>query len=355
MSPSKMVYVIPNMSVFHSFEFDKDKIYACHLSSDEKVAKIYHFKSSIQRREKTNVCRGSLDLKDEVESCSPVSSQQVFSQKLPNKECTLSKKIKNEKRLLSSSVSFSSCVTSLCNNNRCDKVGDDENEINKENDLSTTLKRGTKRKIDEVVGSETILPHSKREKNQINSNFDSNILAPQKISNSNINRDMSLGSMVVKGTQLPKTSSLICEVSLEGNGAGFMSNSVLNPQPMSQTSMNSFVSPRRIILTLNFPSQTTNSSPSSLSISSFHSCSSTKLSTCCSSSLISSYSSSSSLSSSVLLQRKSQGEMETGENNFLSQIQSFRQYIFAGSLSEYPEERKELQSSTSPSTSGFIV
>jgi hypothetical protein len=47
--------------------------------------------------------------------------------------------------------------------------------------------------------------------------------------------------------------------------------------------------------------------------------------------------------------------METGENNFLSQIQSFRQYIFAGSLSEYPEERRELQSSTSPSTSGFIV
>jgi hypothetical protein len=66
------------------------------------------------------------------------------------------------------------------------------------------------------------------------------------------------------------------------------------------------------------------------------------LSTCCSSSLISSYSSPSSLSSSVLLQRKSQGEMETGENNFLSQIQSFRQYIFAGSLSEYSEERKKI-------------
>jgi hypothetical protein len=188
--------------------------------------------------------------------------------------------------LLSSSVSVSSCVTSLCNNNRCDKVGDDEeNETNEENDLSTTLKRGTKREIDEVVGNETILPHSKREKIQINSNFDSNILAPQKInSNSNINRDMSLGSMVVKDTQLPKTSSSICEVSLEGNGAGFMSNSVSNPQPMSQTSMNSFVSPRRI--TLNFSSHTTNSSPSSSSISSFHSCSSTKLSTCCSSSLI---------------------------------------------------------------------
>jgi hypothetical protein len=207
-----------------------------------------------------------------------------------------------------------------------------------------------------VEGNETILPPSKREKIQINSNFNSNILAPQKISNSNINRDMSLGSMVVKDTQLSKTSSSICEVSLEGNGAGFMSNSVSNPQPMSQTPMNSFVSPRRIILTLNFPfSQTTNSSPSFSSISSFHSCSSTKLSTCCSSSLISSYSSPSSLSSSVLLQRKSQREMETGENNFLSQTQSFRQYIFAGSLSEYSEERREFQSSTSLSTSAFIV
>jgi hypothetical protein len=255
----------------------------------------------------------------------------------------LSKKIKNEneKRLLSSSVSVSSCVTSLCNNNSCDKVGDDEeNEINEENDLSTTVKRGTKRKIDVEVGSETILPPSKREKIQINSNFDSNILAPQKISNSNINRDMSLGSMVVKDIQLPKTSSSICEVSLEGNEAGFMSNSVSNPQTMSQTSMNSFVSPRRITLTLNFPSHTTNSSPSSSSISSFHSCSSKKLSTCCSSSLISSYSSSSSLSSFVLLQRKSQGETETRENNFLSQPQSFRQYIFAGSLRECSEERK---------------
>jgi hypothetical protein len=55
------------------------------------------------------------------------------------------------------------------------------------------------------------------------------------------------------------------------------------------------------------------------------------------------------------LQRKSHGEVETGENNFLSQTQFFRQYIFAGSLSEYSEERRELQSSTSPSTSGFIV
>jgi hypothetical protein len=55
------------------------------------------------------------------------------------------KKIENEKKLLSSFVSISSCVTSLCNNNRCDKVGDDENEINEENDLSTTLKRGTKK------------------------------------------------------------------------------------------------------------------------------------------------------------------------------------------------------------------
>jgi hypothetical protein len=104
-------------------------------------------------------------LKDEVESRNPVSSQQVFSQKLPNKECTLSKKIENEKRLLSFSVSFSSCVTSLCNNNRCDKVGDsEENETNEENDLSITLKRGTKRKIDEVMGSETILPLPKRRK-----------------------------------------------------------------------------------------------------------------------------------------------------------------------------------------------
>jgi hypothetical protein len=40
MAPSKMMYVIPNMSVFHSFEFDKDKIYACHLSSDEKTPRI---------------------------------------------------------------------------------------------------------------------------------------------------------------------------------------------------------------------------------------------------------------------------------------------------------------------------
>jgi hypothetical protein len=168
MASSKIMYVIPNMSVFHSFEFDKDKIYARHLSSDEEVAKIYHFKSSIQRRERTNVRRGSPDLKDEVESCSPASSQQVFSQKFPNKECTLSKKIENEKRLLSSSVSVSSCVISLCNNNRCDKVSDDEeNEINEENDLSTTLKRGTKRKIDEVVGSETILLPFKREKIRI--------------------------------------------------------------------------------------------------------------------------------------------------------------------------------------------
>jgi hypothetical protein len=69
------------------------------------------------------------------------------------------------------------------------------------------------------VGSETILLHSKRKKFQINSNFDSNILAPQKNSNSNINRDMSLGSMMVKDTQLPKASSSICEVSLEGNRA----------------------------------------------------------------------------------------------------------------------------------------
>jgi hypothetical protein len=77
----------------------------------------------------------------------------------------LSEKFENEKRLLSSSVSISSCVSSLCNNNRCDKVGDDEeNEIYEENDLSTTLKRGTKRKIDEVVRNETILPPSKREK-----------------------------------------------------------------------------------------------------------------------------------------------------------------------------------------------
>jgi hypothetical protein len=84
MSPSKMVYVIPNMSVFHSFEFDKDKIYARHLS------------------------------------------------------------IENEKRLLSS-VSISSFITPLCNNNRYDEVDDDEeNEINEENDLSTTLKRDTK-------------------------------------------------------------------------------------------------------------------------------------------------------------------------------------------------------------------
>jgi nitrogenase subunit NifH len=74
MVPSKMVCAIPNMSIFHSFEFDKDKIYARHLSSDEEVAKIYHFKSSIQRRKRTIVCRGSPDLKDEVESCSLVSS-----------------------------------------------------------------------------------------------------------------------------------------------------------------------------------------------------------------------------------------------------------------------------------------
>jgi hypothetical protein len=78
------------------------------------------------------------------------------------------------------------------------------------------------------------------------------------------------------------------------------------------------------------------------------------LSACCSSSLISSYSSSSSLSSSVLLQRKSQGGMESGENNFLSQTQSFRQYIFAGSLSEYSGEKRELHYLTFPSTSGFI-
>jgi uncharacterized membrane protein len=56
-----------------------------------------------------------------------------------------------------------------------------------------------------------------------------------------------------------------------------------------------------------------------------------------------------------IIAKKVSGEMETGENNFLSQIQSFRQYIFVGSLSEYSEERKELQSSTSSSTSGFIV
>jgi hypothetical protein len=51
MARSKMMYVIPNMSVFHSSEFDKNKIYACHLSSDEELAKIYHFKSFIQHRE----------------------------------------------------------------------------------------------------------------------------------------------------------------------------------------------------------------------------------------------------------------------------------------------------------------
>jgi hypothetical protein len=149
--PSKMMYVIPNMSVFHSFEFDNNKTYACHVSSDKEVGKIYQFKSSIQRRRRMTVRQGSPYLKEEIESCSPVSSQQVFSQKFPDKEFTLSKKIENEKRLLSSSISISSCVTSLCNNNRCDEVGDDEeSEINEENDMSTTLKRGTKRKIDEA-------------------------------------------------------------------------------------------------------------------------------------------------------------------------------------------------------------
>jgi hypothetical protein len=47
--------------------------------------------------------------------------------------------------------------------------------------------------------------------------------------------------------------------------------------------------------------------------------------------------------------------MESGENNFLSQTQSFRQHIFAESLSEYSGEKREVQSSTSPSTTGFIV
>jgi hypothetical protein len=131
MAPSKMMYVISNMSVFHSFKHDKDKIYACYLSSDEEIMKIYHFESSIQHRRRITVRRGSPDLKEEVESCSPVSSQQVFSQKFPDKECTLSKKIKSEKKLLSSFVSISYCITSLCNNNRCEDVGDsEESKIN---------------------------------------------------------------------------------------------------------------------------------------------------------------------------------------------------------------------------------
>jgi hypothetical protein len=148
MAPSKMMYVIPNISVFHSSEFNKDKIYGYYLSSDEEMSKIYHFKSSIQCRRRITVSRESPDLNEEVEGFDSVSSQQVFSQKFPDKECTLSKKI--EKKLLSSSVSISSCVASLCNNNRCDEVGDgEESEINEENDLWTTLKRDSKRKIDE--------------------------------------------------------------------------------------------------------------------------------------------------------------------------------------------------------------
>jgi hypothetical protein len=142
-------------------------------------------------------------------------------------------------------------------------------------------------------------------------------------------------------------------VSLEGNEAEFMSKAISNPQPTSQTSMNSFIYPRRITLTLNFHLST---SQILLLVNLF-------LSFVLTNKVVdllffffeSSYSSPSSLFSSVLLQRKSQGEMETEENDFLSQTQSFRQYIFVGSLSEYSEERRELQSSTSLSTSGFIV
>jgi hypothetical protein len=99
--------------------------------------------------------------------------------------------------------------------------------------------------------------------NQIYSNFDSITLVPQNnFTKSNINRDMSLGSMVVKDTPLSKTSSSICKMSLEGSEAGFMSNTVSNPQPISQTSMNFFISPRSITLTLNFPSPHSTNSPS---------------------------------------------------------------------------------------------
>jgi hypothetical protein len=156
------MYVVPSMSVFLSFEFDKDKIYARHLSSDEGVAKIYHFKSSIQHRERITVRRGSPDLK-EIESCSSVSSQQVFSQKFPDNECNLSKRMRM-KITYYPSVFISSCVTSLCNNNRCDEVGDDKSEINEENDLSTTLKGSTKSKLMRWREIKQFLPLPKRRK-----------------------------------------------------------------------------------------------------------------------------------------------------------------------------------------------
>jgi hypothetical protein len=74
----------------------------------------------------------------------------------------------------------------------------------------------------------------KRKKNQIYSNFNSITLAPQNnFTNSTLNRDVSLGSMVMKDTQLSKTSSSICKLSLEGREAEFMNNSVSNPQPRS--------------------------------------------------------------------------------------------------------------------------
>jgi hypothetical protein len=108
------------------------------------------------------------------------------------------------------------------NNNRSDEVGNGEkSEINEENDLLTNLTRDTKKKIDKMEGNETILPPSKKKKNQTNSNFNSIILLPQNnLTNSTINRDMSLRNMVVKDTPLSKTSSLICVVSLEESEAG---------------------------------------------------------------------------------------------------------------------------------------
>lgn len=71
------------------------------------------------------------------------------------------------------------------------------------------------------------------------------------------------------------------------------------------------------------------------------------------SSSISSYSSSQLLFSSVLLQRKSQGSIETEQDNFSSQSQSSRPYTTVESLKEYFGERREPQYSLSPSISGF--
>jgi hypothetical protein len=225
----------------------------------------------------------------------------------------------------------------------------------------TTLKRGTKRKIGEVEEIESVPVSSKRRKinNDSLQSFENNVhnLAPQTLTTNSgyvVQNDVCMESEMHSHIPLSKNTSSISlsQMSLEGMEMG--SNDTLSyPHPVTQYS--SFLMlPRRITLSLNFPPLNTNSfsSPTS-SMYSSNKCLSTKLSTCGHSSSISSYSSSQLLFSSVLLQRKSQGSIETVQDNFSSQSQSSRPYTTVESLKEYFGERREPQFSLSPSISGF--